>query len=400
MWFRVLLAACTTLFVALLGRMSAHVSLHARVLGRYSVPYFLLLLAVAGLSLASVLAHLPGFYGRLLRARWSCVVGLLSAVVLLVAAEIAVRVFDPLGISYIEESSRLWSDYVPDSDLVFRLPPHMQGLYQGVTISTNALGLRDREVERKQNGELRILLLGDSITFGYGVPAEETFGRRLESILTARLGRKVTTVNAGMGGFNTVQEYALLERYVSTFDPDVVTLLYIPNDIDVNDPPFNPRSNPALPGNAQSTTSRILQKSWLYKLANFALSNSQPGRPSELDAGSRGVKESLKALANIATLCRRRGFTFDTFFYRDDDQFGAPFIDELFSAVSAVGSENGFVVTNVQPWLGTKERRSVTNSVVDWHPNPRGHDILATEMANVLLNSCSLTQPRPLITSR
>ena len=82
----------------------------------------------------------------------------------------------------------------------------MRGAYQGVTISTNALGFRDRELERKQDGELRILLLGDSITFGYGVSAEETYGRKLEAILASRLGRRVRTVNAGIGGFNTVQD--------------------------------------------------------------------------------------------------------------------------------------------------------------------------------------------------
>ena len=36
-------------------------------------------------------------------------------------------------------------------------------------MSINELGMRDRKLEKKRDGELRILLLGDSVTFGWGV---------------------------------------------------------------------------------------------------------------------------------------------------------------------------------------------------------------------------------------
>ena len=241
MRFRLFLIGCTALCLAVLLRLSVHVSFHARVLGRYSIPYFGLLVGFAAVTVGTVGFHHPFFYRRLHRVRWPLVLGLSTTVMLLAAAEISVRVFDPFGISHFEESSRLWLDYVSDPVLVFRLPPHTQKTYQGVMISTNGLGFRDRELERKQNGELRILLLGDSITFGYGVSAEETYGRKLESILTSDLGRRVRTVNAGMGGFNTVQEAAFLEHQAAAIDPDVVSLLYLPNDIDSNDPTVQSR---------------------------------------------------------------------------------------------------------------------------------------------------------------
>ena len=393
MRFRLFLIGCTALCLAVLLRLSVHVSFHARVLGRYSVPYFALLVGLAAVAVGTVGFHLPVFYRRLHRVRWPLVLGLATAAMLLAAAEISARVFDPFGISHFEESSKLWLDYVSDPLLVFRLPPHTQKTYQGVMISTNAFGFRDREIERKQDGELRILLLGDSITFGYGVSDEETYGRKLESILTSELGRKVRTVNAGMGGFNTVQEAAFLENQAAAIDPDVVSLLYLPNDIDSNIPPFNPGE--AIYGNASKVTRILLEKSWLFRLAVFASTEPEPKRLAELGIRGRGAKDSLTALARIAALCRQRRVPFETFFYREKEESGAGarFIDELFSQVSRVGVENGFLVTDIGPWWGNRDRRSVTNSVVDWHPNARGHEVLASGIATVLLSREVLPKP-------
>jgi len=352
-----------------------------------------MLVGLAAVAVGTVGFHHPVFYRRLHKVRWPLVLGLATAAMLLAAAEISVRVFDPFGISHFEESSKLWLDYVSDPLLVFRLPPHTQKTYQGVMISTNALGFRDREIERKQDGELRVLLLGDSITFGYGVSDEETYGRKLESILTSELGRKVRTVNAGMGGFNTVQEAAFLENQAAAIDPDVVSLLYLPNDIDSNIPPFKPGE--AIYGNASKVTRILLEKSWLFRLAVFASTEPEPKRLAELGIRGRGAKDSLTALARIAALCRQRRVPFETFFYREKEESGAGarFIDELFSQVSRVGVENGFVVTDVRPWWGKRDWRSLTNSVVDWHPNARGHDVLASGIATVLLSREVLPKP-------
>jgi lysophospholipase L1-like esterase len=384
--FRLFLVCSTLAGVALLARMSTHVSFHARVLGRYSIPYFLLLLGVATATITTVLLHHPFFYRRVHRFRWPAVVSVGAGVMLLVATEFAVRVFDPLGISHFEESARLWMDYVPDPSLVFRLPAHLQNTYQGVTISTNALGFRDREIEPKTEGELRILLLGDSITFGYGVPIEETYGRKLESILTSQVDRPVRTVNAGMGGFNTVQEYAFLKDHGAAIDPDVVTLMYLPNDVDSANPPFDPRAN--IYADASKMTRFLLDKSWLLRLAYFASSESETDRVASTKMDAPGVTDSLNALRKMAAHCRKHGARFATFFYREpaESPDATRFSEELFSRLTKVGVEGGFPVIDVRPWWGNSSQRSVTNSVVDWHPNAHAHDILAAGIAKVLLS--------------
>ena len=48
-------------------------------------------------------------------------------------------------------------------------------------------------------------------------------------------------------------------------------------------------------------------------------------------------------------------------------------------ALGALGKA-GFPVADVGPWRSGVVRRDVVNSVVDSHPNPRGHAILAEGM--------------------
>jgi lysophospholipase L1-like esterase len=292
-----------------------------------------------------------------------------------------------LGISYFEESTRYQLDKIADPVLVYKHAPNLRRIYQGVEVTTNQVGLRDRELDKKQAGELRILLLGDSVTFGWGVPIEATFGRRLETILASKRAQPVRTVNSAVGGYNTVQQHAMLKSLVDTVDPDMVVLVYVRNDIESNDPPFEPRAQLDLREKPPPDVIRILLgKSWLYRLGLFALRYSRPPRRETLDKNARGVKESLDALGGVATLCRNRNIAFVTFFARSRRESTAtPSVtDELFAALSDIGHKHGFPVVDVGPWWGKTDMRSISNSIVDRHPNQRGHEILAAGMAEVL----------------
>lgn len=96
----------------------------------------------------------------------------------------------------------------------------------------NALGFRDREhAEAKAPGVYRILVVGDSFTYGMGIDRpDERVGERLERELPARIGRPVEVVNAGLPFTHTLQHIATLER-LAPLKPDLVLLLYCFNDI-------------------------------------------------------------------------------------------------------------------------------------------------------------------------
>lgn len=74
----------------------------------------------------------------------------------------------------------------------------------------------------------RVLHLGDSIAFGFGLPRDQTITAELE-----RLEPGVEHVNAGIPGTAPDAYLAVLQRWVASFDVDVVVMhVYEGNDLD------------------------------------------------------------------------------------------------------------------------------------------------------------------------
>jgi hypothetical protein len=154
----------------------------------------------------------------------------------LAAIEVGLRLFYPLGgePDIHEFDPELGHHIRPNLDLVQIWDNH-----ENVSrIRTNELGLRSPTIPpEKAPGEYRILLLGDSYTFGYGVAAEDTFGARLEGRLNARgdASRRFVVINAGVSAYGTAQELLQYEMVGRAFHPDLVMLaFFVGNDIQDN----------------------------------------------------------------------------------------------------------------------------------------------------------------------
>lgn len=99
-------------------------------------------------------------------------------------------------------------------------------------VSTNSHGLRADEL-RAREGEapLRILTLGDSTTFGWGVANHESYAAYLEErIHAAHPGRDVQVINGGQPGYTCHQGLYLLQRTQLVPQMDVLLFTYLLND--------------------------------------------------------------------------------------------------------------------------------------------------------------------------
>lgn len=113
----------------------------------------------------------------------------------------------------------------PDPEVFWSPIPNWRGEFLGRPVTINALGLRGAEVRRpKPPGLRRLVCLGDSITFGFGVGDEETYPYHLG----VDLG--VDVVNAGVTGFTSHQVLGFVRRLLPVLDPDVVTICIGWND--------------------------------------------------------------------------------------------------------------------------------------------------------------------------
>src|SRR5262245_6817134 len=95
----------------------------------------------------------------------------------------------------------------------------------------NRDGMRDREhAVDKRAGLWRVMVLGDSVTLGYGLRPEQAFPQVLQDLLDAR-GRAAEVFNVAFSGWSTRQERIAYERIGRKYHPDDVLVAVCLNDI-------------------------------------------------------------------------------------------------------------------------------------------------------------------------
>lgn len=128
-------------------------------------------------------------------------------------------------------------------------------------VTTNSQGLRESHfIEREHPQVFRIVVIGDSVTFGQGVNDEETYSRLLQHQLQERYGWKnCQVVNVSRRGAGPGEYLQYLHLALEKLKPDLIVLgYYTLNDCPVRQP-YVPR------------TPKELEKLW-----NDILRESQP----------------------------------------------------------------------------------------------------------------------------
>lgn len=118
---------------------------------------------------------------------------------------------------------------VQDAITGFRLrPDNTYTEVGGAEVTTNSRGFRDNEVpSNRPRGGIRVLAVGDSSTFGYGVLREETYVERLERGLEARFpDRAVEVINTGTPGWSSANGAAFLAGEGLSWNPDLVIVSF------------------------------------------------------------------------------------------------------------------------------------------------------------------------------
>ncbi len=110
------------------------------------------------------------------------------------------------------------------------MPPGVKANAEGSTASINELGLRGSIPERpRPSGRNRIMSLGDSAFFGFGVNDHQVFTYELSSLLRSE-GVDVDDVNAGVSGYSIAQHRILLEEVGWDLEPTLLILCNVWSD--------------------------------------------------------------------------------------------------------------------------------------------------------------------------
>lgn len=117
-------------------------------------------------------------------------------------------------------------------NLLYVPKPNGYSTVDGVVNQFNADGFRDRTYPRaKAEGVTRIVVLGDSVTYGLGVAADQAYPKVVERSLHELSTRRWEVLNFGIPGYATPQELIYYRQAAQWFQPDVILIGYCMNDI-------------------------------------------------------------------------------------------------------------------------------------------------------------------------
>lgn len=207
-------------------------------------------------------------------------------------------------------------------------------------VSTDANGLRaPLHTVEKAEGVFRILTLGCSTTFGWGVADEESYPARLEAVLTGE-GHPVEVVNGGQPGHSSFQGLWFWDKVLHRYQPDLVVFGYIVQD--ARKVAYTDSSQAILQGNADFLKDHLLYHLKLYQwlrdtIGEQRLASKETGEvyrvpKDEYVANIRAFKERIDAVGAKMLLfgfpLEVEGYTGDhraiLHFASDDPELGQP----------------------------------------------------------------------------
>jgi hypothetical protein len=270
-----------------------------------------------------------------------------------------------------------------DADLVYEYTPNR--------CRQNSRGYRGEEhALAKPAGVFRIVIIGDSVAAGQGVPIARSFGEELETRMNAggRWDERFETVVLARTGYATKQELVILRKEAYAYGPDLLVWSYVLND------PASP-----LYGTASGELSRMYARktSLLARFVAsklFAIEERWRSRdcPQEYHARLHCAyrDEVRSALAEIGASSRAHRvpavFLIHPVF--EEVPFSQSPLKGLHRELAAIAGANGLHVIDL---LGVFARYPVARmrlaAADPWHPSVFAHEVIARELERAMAAS-------------
>ena len=123
-----------------------------------------------------------------------------------------------------------WMGHPTSEQMQYSYPFHLKSEHNSkefkTKFETNSWGLRSPQV--KKDERKRILHLGDSFTFGWGVESDESFPQLIGNQLDSSIYQ---TINAGMIGIGTYQYLASYANHLKDLQPNYLIINLYANDL-------------------------------------------------------------------------------------------------------------------------------------------------------------------------
>lgn len=318
---------------------------------------------------------------------FGCAALLISAALFFAALEVLTRTVLDDGMNFDLEMwkyARQIKRVSPIAGLGHDHQPNTSGRLMGVDVTINSFGLRDREYDvKKPEGAVRILMLGDSVTFGWGVAAEDTVAKKLEKKLSAQPQTPpVEVINAGVGNYNTVMEVLSFIERDAALKPDIVVLNYFINDAE----PVPTRHNIGLLEHFYAAV-YFMGRLDILKREYFGKEDWHKYYADLYQENFQGWRQARLAFNALAKFCRENDMKLMVVNYPELHQLDPYPFSQVTAKIKGFAEELGVPFLDLSPSIGGLDPSSLWVSPTDAHPNRIATERFANAIEEALLQS-------------
>jgi lysophospholipase L1-like esterase len=278
---------------------------------------------------------------------------------------------------------------VPDPELMWVLNPAAEGMSQP--------GLRGPAPENPKRRR-RVLVIGDSVAHGTGLPESDSIPRQLERELRAA-GKDIEVLNGGVPGYDSRQQARALEVFLPQLEPDLVLVVYCLNDAFTTPGfPESLKRNAKRDGKQDevrellahardpsavriltrsSHLARLLMAAWRSRTQD-PMESAELNRTLGFDAAVRslgGVKQAFRRMRQAAGALPVVVAIAPLFRFKD--HYSEP---DVHASVAALATDAGLLAFDLLPPVEAHFRKTRQNLAQDddrVHPNAEGVRVIA-----------------------
>ncbi len=253
--------------------------------------------------------------------------------------------------------------------ILYELKPNAEVLFSGVfiripssRIKISSQGIRDYDYPmQKDPGKFRIIVLGDSISFGWGVELEEGVSKQLEALLNGP-GNKYEVINFSVPTYNMVQEVEELRTKCLAYKPDLVIFVVCDNDKE-------PIYDYYYPFGFLKNAPNFVFKNHLFVtlLGDYI----ELIRDTSFLRFGKGLEAAERAIAELVGISKENNI--EVLFYRGNKDWLTGILNRHGLGRQIINSK---IVFQDDPQLVIEKR--------DGHPNAAGHKAMAREIYDSL----------------
>lgn len=303
--------------------------------------------------------------------------------VILAIGEVLIRVYLNYNMAYDIEMTKYAMNLKKDSEnplVGHEHRPNKSMELMDVMVDINSDGLRDKEYPLAKGDKYRIIFLGDSLTFGWGVQENETFASLIEEDLNSNQPTEV--INFGTGNYNTEQEVNLFIDKGLKYSPDKVVLFYFINDAELT---------PEKSGLWFLGYSHFI--SFYWSRINSLMNNLVPSKSfqeyyeSLYEQNEQGWINARKAILQLRDICKENGIEFQVVLLPELHDVNNEIFTNVYNNLALFLRDNNIDYLNLAKLFENHPNQiELWVSFDDAHPNNIAHREIAESSVDFISN--------------